>query len=300
VNADEEAAYKQAVKDFDELRGILPKFAQKRAWLRPADDVSDRIQRSLPPGTVPSRGAVRDAAVCALTNKACNTHAAVRMLTDAGNADDAMVLTRVIVETTVLLQWILRDRIYRLDLYCLSSALFKRHWIELVREYFSAEPDVVAMAEQSLDSSDAALVQAAFGNTNYRWARERKQDGRFEDFNVEKMMKEIAVGDGSNPPSHFLYDVIYHMHSAYAHGTSEGMQQFRTLARLKTFTCELGFNDGQSALALQGANTYLAWLLQGTCNYLGFDDIDREIDEWFERMKAGARALADSRARATT
>jgi hypothetical protein len=92
-----------------------------------------------------------------------------------------MVLTRVIVETTVLLQGMLRDRIYRLDLYCLSTALFKRHWIELLREYFSAEPDVVAMAERSLDSRDAALVQAVFGNTKYRWAREHKEDGRFED-----------------------------------------------------------------------------------------------------------------------
>jgi hypothetical protein len=297
VTSDEQAAYKQASRDFDELRAILPKFGQKRAWLRPADDLSYRIKRSLPAGTSSSRGAVRDAAICALTNKGCNTHAAVRILTDAGNGDDAMVLTRVIMETTVLLQWILRDRIYRLDLYCLSSALFRRHWIELVREYFSAETDVVAAAERSLYSNDAAVVQAAFGNTKYRWARERKEDGRFDDYNFERMVKEIASGDGSKPPSHFLYDVIYHMHSAHAHGTSEGMLQFRTLPRQRTFTCELGFNEGQSTLALQGANTYLAWLLQGACNYLGFDDIDREIDEWFDKMKAAARTIAESRAR---
>jgi hypothetical protein len=289
------AEYQQAVKEFDELRAILPKFAQMRAWLRPADDLSYRIKRWIPPTTNVRCGAVRDAAVCALVNKGCNTHAAVRLLTDAGNGDDAMVLTRVLIETTVILQWMLLDRVYRLDLYCLSAALSGRHWRDLVRKYFSAEDEVVAKAEASFDADTAAVVSAAFGNSSYRWARIRREDGSFKNYSIEQMLDEIAEADPAKPPP-FLYDVVYHLHSAHAHGAAEGMLQFRTLSHQKVFTCELGFNEGQSALALQGANTYLAWLLQGACDYLGFQDVDREIDEWFERMKSTQKARAAGRA----
>jgi hypothetical protein len=76
----------------------------------------------------------------------------------------------------------------------------------------------------------------------------------------------------------------------------KGCFSFERFSHQKVFTCELGFNDGQSALALQGANTYLAWLLQGACDYLGFKDVDREIDEWFERMKSTQKARAAERA----
>ena len=99
------------------------------------------------------------------------------------------------------------------------------------------------------------------------------------------MLKELAATETMSP-SQFLYDVVSHMHSAYAHGTSQALQQFRTLKQQRTFTCELGLNNGQSTLAIQGANTYLAWQLQGACSYRGLHEIDREIDDWFAKVRA--------------
>ena len=109
-----DSQYAQAVEDYDALRKIIPKFRSGHAWLRDADDLSYRIRASVAPGTPITKGVRRDYVVCALANKGCNTHASVRMLTDAGNGDDAMVLTRVLLETAVVFRWMMIDPVYRL------------------------------------------------------------------------------------------------------------------------------------------------------------------------------------------
>jgi hypothetical protein len=284
LDPNEQAAFSQAIKHHDELRAFLPKFAERRALLRPPDRLSYKIREWIPAGTPVLKGAARDFAVCALVNKGCNSHAAVRVLADTGNGDDAMVLTRVVMELAVVLQWMLLDPVYRLDLYCLSSDLSKRHWIELSRQYFPRELDLIDQMERSLSRDDRAVVDAAFGQSKYKWARERQPGGKFKDFSLDDMLAEIAAIDGSATSDGFIYDVTYHMHSAHAHGGIDAMRQFKTLRNQKTFTCELGYNEDQSVLAVRGANIYCCWLLQGACKYLGFSELDRDLDEWFARM----------------
>ena len=277
--------YSQAVEDFEALRQILPKFRHERAWLRDADYFSHRIRNFVATGVPITKGVVRDNAVCALANKGCNTHAAVRMLADAGNGDDAMVLARVLMETAVIFRWMMLDRPYRIDLYCLSSALFKRRWTRLAVQHFSHEADVVARAKAAITLEDAAVIEAAFGDAHYRWARERQPDGRFVDYSLKAMLKDIQKTEGTGATKDFMYDVSYFMHSAHAHATADGMRQFKTLGREQFFTCELGFNKGDCTMALQGANTYLCWLLGQVCVYLGFRDVEAELDQWFTKIR---------------
>jgi hypothetical protein len=59
------------------------------------------------------------------------------------------------------------DPVYRLDLYGLSSKLSQRHWAHLVQE-LSDHPDVVAKAKAALTAEESAVVQAAFGNVQYK------------------------------------------------------------------------------------------------------------------------------------
>ena len=277
--------YAQAIEDFDALHKMLPKFRNERAWLRDADYFSHRIKKFVAPGVQLSKGVVRDKAVCALADKGCNTHASVRTLTDAGNGDDAMVLARVLLETAVTFRWMMIDQPYRLDLYCLSSALFKRRWTQLAVQHFSHEPSVLAEANAALTAKDSAVVEAAFGNVRYKWARERQCDGTFVDYSFEAMLKDIQKTEGTSATNDFMYDVNYFMHSAHAHATADGMRQFRTLGREQFFTCELGFNNGNCTMALQGANTYFCWLLGHVCVYLGLRDIEAELDDWFTKMR---------------
>ena len=85
------------------------------------------------------------------------------------------------------------DPVYRLDLYGLSSKLSQRHWAHLVQEHFSDHPDVVAKAKAALTAEESAVVQAAFGNVQYKWARERQPDGKFIDKSFDGMLKDIAL-----------------------------------------------------------------------------------------------------------
>src|SRR5205814_2010603 len=66
--------------------------------------------------------------------------------------DDAMALGRVLLENAVLLEWLLLDPVYRLDLYCLSDALFRRRWLELTREHYQHRPDLISTAEREVDA----------------------------------------------------------------------------------------------------------------------------------------------------
>jgi hypothetical protein len=290
VSLTDDQAYATAVEDFEGLRKILPKFRQHEAWLRSADYYSHRIRNHLAPGLEIATGVQRDYAVCALANKGCNTHASVRLLTDAGDGDDAMVLTRVLLETAVIFRWIMLDIPYRLDLYCLSTVLFKRRWTQLVQQHFSNEPDVIAKAR--LTAEETAVADAAFGNTTYKWARERQPNGKFSDYSFDLMLKEIEKAEANLSNAGFMYDVTYFMHSAHAHATAEGIRQFKTLGRQKFFTAELGFNSGECAMALGSANTFLCWLLGEVSRYLGLRDVEAELDKWFDKMRARQKTQA--------
>jgi hypothetical protein len=295
-----DSQYAQAVEDYDALRKTVPKLRSSHAWLRDADDLSDRIKAFVAPGIPMTKGVRRDYVVCALANKGCNTHASVRMLTDAGNGDDAMVLTRVLLETAVVFRWMMIDPVYRLDLYGLSSKLFVRHWDHLVQEHFSGEPDVVAKAKAALTTEESAVVQAAFGNAQYKWARERQPDGKFIEYSFDGMLKDIEKAEGTVAMKNFIYEVSYHMHSAHAHATADGMRQFKTLGQQQFFTCELGFNGGDSTLALKGANTYLSWLLSHVAAYLGLSDVEAEFDQWVTHIQARNDAAAPGAGHAGT
>ncbi len=84
----------------------------------------------------------------------------------------------------------------------------------------------------------------------------------------------------------FMYDVSYFMHSAHAHATADGMRQFKTLGQQQVFTCELGFNAGDCAIALHGANINLSWLLSHVAAYLGLTEIEAGFDRWIASIQA--------------
>ena len=86
--------YQRAQADYDELRVLLPKFAQSKAYFRASEPVLPAIRREIQSTGIPASN--RDRAVCVLANKAVNTHCAIRSLTDTGQGDDAMALGRVL------------------------------------------------------------------------------------------------------------------------------------------------------------------------------------------------------------
>ncbi len=281
--------YQMAVAVFDMLRAIIPLFAANKAFMRATEPITLAIRNEMPT-TSGIPGSNRDRAVCALVNKACNTHAAVRILTDAGHGDDAMALGRVLLENTVILKWLLIDAIYRLDLYCISDALYRRRWCQLVQEHFQEKPALVKQAHDSLDA-EVAAVAAFFGNTIHKWAQVLHPDGDLHHVNFEAMMKEVAQHGGAS--STFMHDVIYFLHSAYVHSTASSMRSFRHLRNETYFRFDLGPNSLRCDEALGGANLCLLQVLQVAAAYLGFSDIDAELDKVFAHIRTSFEGSPD-------
>jgi hypothetical protein len=277
--------YAKAIATFDLLRAVIPKFAAKKAYIRITEPVVPSIQRELSPTARTIVGSNRDRAVCALVTKACNTHAAIRLLTDAGHGDDSMALGRVILENTIILKWLLIDRVYRLDLYCISDALFRRRWCELVIKHFAEKPELVQRAKDSLDP-EVQAVASFFGNTIHKWAQVLHPKGQLHFINFESMMKEVAEHGGT--ASTFQHDVIYFLHSSFVHSTASAMRSFRYLRAERFFGFDHGPNPLRRDEALAGANICLIQVLYASAAYLGFNDIDAELDGIFETMKAPA------------
>ena len=279
---DDDIRYANAVTTFDALRAVIPKFAKNKAFLRVTEPITPAIQKEMG-ATAPVIGSNRDRAVCALVNKACNSHAAIRLLTDVGHGDDAMALGRVILENTIILKWLLIDPVYRLDLYCISDALFRRRWCELVIEHFPEKPELVKRVQESLDDEVNAVARF-FGNTIHKWAQVLHPDGKHHYVNFEVMMKEVAEHGGAT--STFQHDVIYFLHSAYVHSTASAMRSFRHLKGETYFRADLGPNGLRRDEALGGANICLIQVLQSAAAYLGFSDLDAELDAIFGDVKA--------------
>ncbi len=290
---DGDIRYANDLATFGALRAIIPKFAAKKAFLRATEPITPAIQKEMS-ATAPPIGSNRDNAVCALVNKACNTHAAIRLLTDAGHGDDAMALGRVILENSIILKWLLIDPIYRLDLFCISDALFRRRWCELVIDHFPENSEVVAQAKASLDA-EVKAVAGFFGNTIHKWAQVLHPGGKHDYVNFEAMMQEVAEHGGlSGTAATFRRDVIYFLHSSLVHSTASSMRSFRHLKAETYFTCGLGPNAFHRVEALGGANICMIEILQLAAGYLGFTDLDAELDTIFDGMKASFEQAPDA------
>lgn len=274
--------YKRSVEIFEALRALIPKFRERKAFIRMTEPITPRIRNEID-ASAGVIGANRDRVVCALVNKGCNTHVAVRILTDGGHGDDAMALSRVLMENAALLQWLLIDPVYRLELYAISDALYRRRWRELAQEHFQSHPELVSQAMSDVDAQTLAVADF-FGNTIHKWAQVLHPDGKAQHVNFEAMMRENAVHGGSK--STFQHDVIYFLHSSFVHSTANAMRSFGRLRSERYFTAELGPNDRWCEQALGGSNIFLFQILQSASQYLGFDEIQSELDALFERLKA--------------
>jgi hypothetical protein len=290
MTRDAEALYRRATEESDAIRALIPKFLQHKAFIRVTEPIIASIRKEI--GTLSQIVASnRDLAVCALVNKACNTHSAIRLLTDNGHGDDAMALGRVLLENAVLLEWLLIDPVYRLDLYCISDALYRRRWLELMLEHFKDKPEFVELAKESVDS-DALAVAAFFGNTIHKWAQVLHPGGKLHHVNVEAMMKEITTTGGT--PSSFQHDVVYFMHSAYVHSTASSMRSFGRLRAERFFRFDLGPVARARDEALSGANIFLMIVLNSAAKYVGIPSIETDLDYLFTAMKQRRSVAPDS------
>ncbi|HUE85656.1 MAG TPA: DUF5677 domain-containing protein [Vicinamibacterales bacterium] len=229
---------------------------------------------------MPVAAADHDTIVLALTQKAINTHAAIRILADAGHGDDAYALCRVLLENTVLLTWLLhRDPVFRLDLFELSSKLTGNRVLNALQEHGADMPEWLPVIERNRELfRDATTL---FGNSYRRWARRREADGSESPMDIVQMFAELA----RNRPD-YAWDVEYMHASWYVHSEVASLVDIRRRAAPeKYFELSVRAVPNLRHHALTSANVWMLVVLSAFDRYVG-GELEGEIDRIGADMQA--------------
>jgi uncharacterized protein DUF5677 len=106
VTTGNDAGYRRSLEVHDKIEALYPRIEQHAARFRGMTPADSRLPR--PPGKTP--GLRLDPMVCALAIKAATTKRAVFTLCELGDGDNAMALTRVLLENACLLEWLIRGQ----------------------------------------------------------------------------------------------------------------------------------------------------------------------------------------------
>ena len=197
----------------------------------------------------------------------------------------------MLLENVALLRWLLIDPVYRLNLYCISDALFRRRDAELIQKHYAHRPALVQLAKDSF-GPDEQKIGAFFGNTINKWSQLLGPDGTPEYIGIEGMFSELAGGEPDSHTPNFEYEMIYFMLSGYVHSTATVMRSFNALKLERFFTLEVGRHSIRRDEALGGANIFFWQGLRAVADYLGLTELAEDLDKFFERMKESAKASA--------
>jgi hypothetical protein len=267
--------FARAVRDFDEIAALYPELERVKAHRR-------KRQMSHPavrvPGHIP--GVDRDGVMLALVTKAITTHRAIRVLAEQRLASDATALQRVLLENVILIEWILRDVGYRIDLYAESDELLIKHLSEVTAAHYTHRPELVADAAARA-ARHAAALGVIFGDTQKKWARRLAPDGRSLGANVsiDQMFDEVAQPEGKPAAKSFMKEVVYFTASWFVHTNAPALRKIAgPIAKQRMFALEVHRDDeSDCARALLGANL-MALSAVSALNQYAKLDLDAAIE----------------------
>lgn len=220
---------------------------------------------SIPPATSP--GVVCDPIVCALAVKAATTKRAIALLCQHGDGDNALALTRVLMENACLLEWLLRgEGRRRLETYVMFTSVLHEQAVATIAQF--RERFRSAGADPSVDSDPyhRAVSECLFSGTKddrATWAFSPEK-GVLRRVSVKQIFTEVT-GDSS-----FEYEMLYSMGSDIVH--SGPFSLTRTLQhglKRRTFMLQaLPVEDGRT-IALAVSNAAMLLVLASFDEYVG-------------------------------
>lgn len=209
----------QSLRFHERIRALVRRIADEKVRFRKPDRISKRLWAPQP-GSRRSLAADRDRAFSFLVNKAANSHQAVRVLVEHGLAHDALAVARVLLENYVVIAWILKDPVFRLDLYCASSEVFKAQWAKVIREHYQHNPTMQRDAERWETNEARQQLSARLGKDHTKWARELTPDGGLRAVSVKRMFHDVGeVNPTTEKRTSFEYDGPYFEMSGAVHST---------------------------------------------------------------------------------
>lgn len=252
--------------------GMYREVADADLRFRRPEKVSPRFP--VPPGF--NSKVEADRVFCALAIKGATTKQSILTLCEEGDGDNALVLSRVLIELGVLMNWLLggagRDRLHT-DM--LFSSVIHERIIEIVNMFFEDRPAFLAAARSKSDPYHRAIARSVFGGNTNSWAY-FPVDGKPGKLKQVKIVEMFRETDGE-----FAYAMPYARGSQVVHSGPESiLRTFRGLLGQQCF-CLAPANDSTlCGEAMSLGNFGMLHVLGALDEYIGLD--------WSERLKAVA------------
>jgi hypothetical protein len=281
-----DAGYRRSLEVHDKLETLYPRIEQHAARFRGMAPADSRLPR--PPGKTP--GLRLDPMVCALAIKSATTKRAVFTLCELGDGDNAMALTRVLLENACLLEWLIRGQgRQRLEAWVMFTSVQHERVAATLQRHADRFAAAGATTDVASDPYHRAVWAVTFQDEKGRPTRSERPTWEFDDttkqgkpFKVSDLFREIAGGAHS-----YEYDVMYGaIGSDIVH--SGPFSLTLTLQRMggrPTFVLEPAPVREMCTIALALSNAAMCLVLDSLTEYLGLD-----LSAELEPLKAKSNA----------
>ena len=277
--------YQRSLEVHQRIEALYPRIEQYGARFRAITPVDRSFP--LPPGRTP--GVRLDPTVCALAIKAATTKRAVLALCELGDGDNALALTRVLLENACLLEWLIRGG--------------GRRRLEAYLMFMSVEHERIAA---TIDRHKARFIAHGAANDvpsdpyhravwthTFRLTKEHRPTWRFEPYTgkgepvrVHDLFREIADAAHS-----YEHDVLYGtLGSDIVHSGPFSLTRIQqSLLDRNTFVLQSTPVSGLRTIALAVSNSAMFLVLDSLSEYVGLN-LSAELDAL--KMSANADPYA--------
>ena len=263
-------AFTRSLELHHRIEALYPSVHERGFYFRAPVEV-DRSFR-MPVGA-PREEVEADPIVCALGVKAATTKRAIVTLSQADDGDNALALTRVLVENAFLIEWLIRDEYrLRLEAYVMFRRVMHEKYAAMVNRF--KERFIAAGAEMHLESDERCrrIAKRVFGTPRHNtatWNFDRST-GRGARVRAKEIFEEI--GNVEEDLS-FEYEVLYGaLGSDIVHSgplsLSRTLQAFRR-REIDKFLVEAIPSPEGCSIALAISNTAMLLVLDSLNQYGG-------------------------------
>ncbi len=265
---------------------LYERVEQAKIYYRDREQVSVRLSS---PDMDAQRPAVdRDMTVCAMLNKAANTKRAVLVLSDAGLADDAYALSRVLMENVVNLAWILsEDWVDRLDKYLLFFTASQCRLEQVVKEHLPDSP-LVAEADAGITPVARYIFETVFQNDHLVWSWRDTTNGKRQPLRMRDRLVELEESKSSNlKTGPTTYAISYFHSSEQVHALPASLKA--TMVELekaaRVYVLRERKRDEQARIALAMSNIWMLYGLSVFDHWVG-GGLEPEIAALWKQLQA--------------
>lgn len=287
--------YQRSLEVHRRIEALYPRVEQHAAYFRVLMPVDPNLPK--PPGKT---GGVRlDPMVCALTIKAATTKRAVLALCELGDGDNALALTRVLLENACLLEWLIRgEGRRRLESYVMFTSVQHERYAATNNRYAARFAAAGATPEVRPDPYHQAIWTHVFRDNKGKpttsdrptWEFDRNT-AKGQPVGVRHLFHEIADANFS-----FEHEVLYGaLCSDIVHsGPLNLMSIQRLMGNRRTFVLQPMPVPDTCTIALASSNTAMVLVLDSLTEYLGLN-LSAELDALKAKSKVDPYAPGEER-----